>query len=106
MELYSVDPRLGAKAFIGTGFNPDNAQHMIGSDAVRHAIWIQQKRDLGDYAAADAARATAERLGYRVMQERDGTRVKPLPAKWPKGLPLERFVNPVADGIIYDCEGF
>ena len=110
-ESYALDPRLGAKAFPGTGFDPDNKQHISGSDAVRYAIALQQLRDKGDYTALDKARSFAEYLGYVVMQDRDGTRVKPrhpvwtfLSAKERKSLKIDSYECPVVDGIFYDCE--
>lgn len=99
-ESYALDPRFGAKAFAGTGFDPDNNQHMIGSDAVRYAIALQQLRDLGDYGALDKAREQAKAFGFVVMQERDGTRVKPRQ----KAERLTDYECPVIDGIFYDCE--
>jgi len=99
-EVYALDPRLGAKAFPGTGFNPDNEQHIKGSDAVRYAIALQQLRDQGDYAALDQAREQAKAWGFVVMQERDGTRVKPHQ----KAERLTDYKCPVIDGIFYDCE--
>ena len=101
-EAYTLDPLSGAKAMSGTGFNPDNPQHMVGSDAVRFAIALQQLRDKGDYAALDAARNAVLSLGNFVMQERDGTRVKPRPPY--KVERLSEYKCPVVDGIFYDCE--
>jgi hypothetical protein len=109
-EAYSVDTVAGAKAFSGTGFNPDNPQHMIGSDAVRYAIRLQQKRDAKDYAAADEFRAMVESVGYFVMQEPGATRVKAKPLEWHqmslarrKAFKAESHMMPVLDGIIYDA---
>lgn len=102
-EVYALDPILGAKAFAGSGFNPDNRQHMFGSDAVRFAIALQQLRDAGDFAALDQARAHAIAAGNFVMQDRDGTRVKPRPRG--KIERLDSYQCPVVDGILYDAEG-
>lgn len=101
-EAYILDPLAGAKALSGTGFNPDNPQHMVGSDAVRFAIALQQLRDKGDYEALDAARNAVLSFGHFVMQERDGTRVKPLPRH--KVDRLDDYKCPVVGGIFYDCE--
>ena len=43
-------------AFAGTGFNMDNPQHVLGSDALRYAIEIQMLRDQGKFTEADARR--------------------------------------------------
>jgi hypothetical protein len=99
-EIYSLDSRRGAKASPGTGFDPDNKQHVIGSDAVRYAIALQQLRDAGDYGSLDKAREQAKAFGFVVMQECDGTRVKPRQ----KAERLTDYECPVIDGIFYDCE--
>jgi hypothetical protein len=101
-EAYAVDPIAGVKAFSGTGFNPGNPQHMRGSDAVRYAIALQQLRDKADFPALDAARAAVVGQGYYVMQERDGTRIKPRSHH--KVERLDEYTCPVVQGIFFDCE--
>ena len=116
-EKYSVDSIEGATAFAGTGFDPDNLQHRIGSDAVRYAITVQQARDRGDYAAVDAARAIAVPQ-YFVMMGPGWTRVRPARLSdivrlvtigrrrkaRGKTEDVRRVYMPIVDGILYDAE--
>lgn len=75
-ETYGQDcPAHTHTAFAGTGFNPDNPQHQKGSDALRYAIAIQQARDDGDFARADAIRDHVRWLGYDVGSAKDRTTV-------------------------------
>lgn len=71
-------------AFSGTGFDPERQWHTglpvggqgpfpIGGDGLRYAIAIQQHRDVGDYASADAARDIVSGFGYDVGSSKDRT---------------------------------
>jgi hypothetical protein len=89
----------GVKAFTNTGFDPDNPQHVKGSDIVRWAITIQQLRDDRNYANADKKRLEVINLGYTVMQAKDHVRIKHT------GMPWEYFKTTdaiVVDNIMYD----
>jgi len=83
-------------AISGTGFNPDSLQHRRASDAPRYAIAIQQRRDAGDYTAADAMCEFAARF-YRVIKTKTST-----------GMALKKGVYENTqhltehDGLVYD----
>ena len=83
-------------AMAGTGFDPDSPQHRRASDAPRYAIAIQQTRDAGDYAAADAMCEFAARF-YRVIKTKTST-----------GMALKKGVYENTqhltehDGLVYD----
>lgn len=68
---YSDDRNLRATAFSGTGFNPDNHMHMVGSNAPRWAIWMQMARDQKDFSEADRLRELAVGHGYVVAMTKD-----------------------------------
>jgi hypothetical protein len=98
LELVSVDcdrssPSVGVTARSGTGFDEESPYHMSGTDAVRYAIAIQQLRDAGRYADADAARAMAVHWDFEVFQTKDATRVVP------------KFFK-VANGMMQDAWSF
>ena len=70
-------------AFTGTGFNEDNPWHRgdmpgdhrfpYGGDGLRYAIAIQQLRDDGDFALADAACTLVKAMRFDVGKAKDRT---------------------------------
>lgn len=63
-------------AKFGGGFNPNNPQHMFGSDAGRYAIALAEMRERKDFESFDSARdALTKFTRYRVEAGGDFVRV-------------------------------
>lgn len=107
-ERVEISESEGCRAFSGTGFDPDNVQHMLGSDGLRYAIALQQMRDMKLFDELDTARSLVEKYGYFVMQERGATCVLSKPPMWGHYTARQRkkmkpcIRMPISDEVIFD----